>query len=67
MTTADTHAPDCREDRKRGLIQMAAYKRRVAKSQIGLLKKEKSLDLGTQCRQHHTTKFCFSFKAKEVL
>lgn len=41
-TTPDTHGPDFREDRKRCLRQMAAYKGRVAKSQRGLLKKEKS-------------------------
>lgn len=39
MTIPDTHVPDFGEDRKRRLRQMAACKRHVAKSQIGLLKK----------------------------
>lgn len=42
MTIPDTHVPDFREDRKRCLRQRAEYKRHAAKSQIGLLKKEKS-------------------------
>lgn len=42
MTIPDTHVPDFREDRKRRLRQTAEYKRHTAKSQIGLLKKEKS-------------------------
>ena len=42
MTIPDTHVPDFREDRKRCLRQMAEYKRHAAKSQIGLLKNEKS-------------------------
>lgn len=39
MTIPDTHVPDFGEDRKRRLRQMAACKRHVAKSQIGLLRK----------------------------
>ena len=43
MTIPDTHVPDFREDRKRRLRQTAEYQRHAAKSQIGLLKKEKSV------------------------
>lgn len=54
MTTPDTHVPDFREDRKRCLKQITNSKRHVAKSQIGLLKKEKSRPQSTvQAASYH--------------